>query len=93
MVSALNVEQQLQRLGLKFSFIGRPEIRELQNILFPDELMLHCLMGFYGGGTALLAATDQRLLLVDKKIFFLSLEDIRYDMISEIDVSSRVFQA
>jgi hypothetical protein len=38
----------------------------------------------------MLVVTDHRLLLIDKKPMFLTLEDIRFDMIAEIDYSSRL---
>jgi hypothetical protein len=89
-VSNKYVEEQLKRVGCNFRFWGRPEIRELANILLPDEIISGCTNGRYEGGYALLCVTNQRLLLVDKKPMFLTLEDIRFDMIAEIDYSARL---
>lgn len=90
MVSLDQVEQQLKTAGCNFRFWGRAEIRELQNILTPEETIAHCANGRYEGGFAMLCVTDYRLLLVDRKPMFLSLEDIRFDMIVEIDYSARL---
>jgi hypothetical protein len=50
--------------------------------------------GSYEGGFALLVATDIRVLLIDKKpLNYLTIEDLRFDMINEIDYSHRVFGA
>jgi hypothetical protein len=93
MVSAQEIERQLAAIGANFRFWGRGEIRELQHILIPSEQIQFCLNGRYEGGFALLCATDQRILLIDKKPFYLTLEDVRYDMVSEVDFSSRLLDS
>lgn len=93
MVSLNQVEEQLKRVGCNFRFWGRPEIRELCNILMQGETITQCVNGRYEGGFALLVATDHRLLLIDKKPMFLTLEDIRYDMVSEMDYSAQLLGA
>lgn len=93
MITLANVEEQLKKIGCNFRFWGRPEIRELANILMQDEIIAGCSNGRYEGGFALLCVTNHRLLLIDKKPMFLTLEDIRFDMISEIDYSARLLDA
>lgn len=93
MVSLQTVEAQLERVGMKNRFFGRPEIKELCNILAPGEVVQHAVMGHYEGGLALMVATNWRVLLVDKKLWFLSLEDIRYDMISQVDFYARLLDS
>jgi len=89
-MSLSQVEQQLKRVGCNFRFWGRGEIRELRNVLLPDETIAHCVNGSYEGGFAMLVVTDQRLLLVDHKPLFAAVEDIRFDMIAELDHSSQL---
>lgn len=93
MVSLSQVEDQLKRVGCNFRFWGRPEIRELCNILMPSETIAQAVNGKYENGFAMLVVTDHRLLLVDKKPMFLTLEDIRFDMIAEIDFSAQLFDS
>jgi hypothetical protein len=93
MVTLHFVEEQLKRVGCNFRFWGRPEIRELANILMPDEIIAGCTNGRYEGGFALLCVTNHRLLLIDRKPMFLTLEDIRFDMIAEIDFSARLLDS
>jgi hypothetical protein len=38
-------------------------------------------------------ATDRRILLVDKKPFYLTIEDIRYDMVSDVQYDHRLLDA
>lgn len=50
--------------------------------------------GYTRGGFALLVATDMRILLVDKKpLNFLTVEDLRFDMINQIDYNHRLMGA
>lgn len=92
MVSFNEVEDQLKKVGCNFRFWNRPEIRELTNILVPGEVIAQCANGRYENGYALLVATNYRLLLIDKKPMFLTLEDLRFDMISELDYSAQVIE-
>lgn len=92
MMSLDQVEDQLKKVGCNFRFWNRPEIRELRNILVPGEVIAQCANGRYENGYALLVVTNHRLLLIDKKPMFLTLEDIRFDMISEIDYSAQMIE-
>jgi hypothetical protein len=93
MVHISVIEARLSKLGFRVSRWFKPEIRELQHILMENEEIIGIVQGRYFGGFALLVSTDRRLLLIDKKIPYLSVEDIRYDMISEINYSARIFDA
>lgn len=87
------LEEQLKRIGCNYKYWGRAEIKELAHVLLPGETVEHCINGSYENGFALLAATDQRVLLIDKKPMYLTLEDIRFDMIVEIDFNHRLLNA
>ncbi|HSX32953.1 MAG TPA: PH domain-containing protein [Candidatus Saccharimonadales bacterium] len=90
MVTLAQVEAQLKRISYGFSWTSRAEVRELVNILMPDEVIAACVNGRYENGFALLCVTNHRMLLVDRKPMFLSLEDIRFDMITEIDYRAQL---
>src|SRR5688500_9814417 len=92
MVSLNQVEDQLKRVGCNYRFWGRPEIRELCNILVPEETIAQAVNGRYQNGFAMLCVTDHRLLLIDKKPMFLTLEDGRFEMIAEIDYGAQLFE-
>jgi hypothetical protein len=93
MVHISVIQARLSQLGVKLSRWYQAELRELQHILFEHEKIIALVPGRYFGGYALLVATDQRLLLVDKRTFFLTVEDIRYDMISQTDYSAKLMDA
>lgn len=93
MVHASIIEARLSKLGVNLSRWFKPEIKELERILMDNEEIISVVPGRYFGGYAILIATDRRLLLIDKKAFFMNLEDIRYDTISEVDFSSRLIDS
>jgi hypothetical protein len=94
MVSRESVERQLKRVGFKPHGWGRGEVNELPNILLPDEQIYELVNGIYDGGFALLVATDVRVLLIDQKpLNYLTVEDLRFDMINEMDYSHRLLGA
>jgi hypothetical protein len=93
MVHISLIQAQLSKLGVKLSRWYQAELRELQHVLFDHEEIVSIVPGRYFAGYALLVATDQRLLLIDKRTFFLTVDDIRYDMIAETDFSSRLVDA
>jgi Bacterial PH domain len=91
MVSKKIVSEQLKKISFDAHGWNKSEVKELHNILLTDEVIYECVNGVYEGGFALLVATDIRVLLVDKKpLSFLSVEDLRFDMINEIDYSHRL---
>lgn len=90
MVTKQEIERQLNAIGAKFTWWGKAEVKELEHIIEPSETIMYCINGRYEGGFAMLCVTDRRALLIDKKPLYLSLEDLRYDMISEVAFDGRL---
>jgi len=94
MVDAKYVQSQLAKIKFGGGRVNRAEVNELQFVLLDDEKIYECVNGFYEGGVALLVATDIRVLLIDKKpMGFLNVDDMRFDMISDLDYSHRILGA
>jgi hypothetical protein len=94
MVTKQSIDEQLKKIHFNAIGWGRSEVNELPNIILPDEQIFECVNGIYEGGFALLIATNLRVVLVDKKpMNYLTVEDLRFDMISEIDYGHRLFGA
>lgn len=93
MVQQDRVRTALKRVGMFNRYFGQAEVRELAQVLTSDEQIIGAVNGRYEGGFGMLVATDRRLLLIDKKMMFLNLEDIRYDMISQVVFSARLIDA
>ena len=85
MVATKTLKSQLARLNAHFWIFGRAEAKELRKILNPGEVIIHCAHGYYHGGSGLLVATNHRLLLIDKRPFYLNLEDMKYHTIKSVD--------
>lgn len=93
MVNPKLVTKQLRQIGCDYTSWGRTEVKELANVLMDNEQIMQAVNGYYDGGFALLCATNLRVLIVDKKPFLLTVDDMRYDMIAEVDYSSRLLTA
>lgn len=93
MVHADTVKEQMKRMGVTSMFWFRDEIKELPKILVEGEQLRHMVGGRYEGGFALFCATNFRVLLIDKKPFYLTLEDVRFDMISDVLFNYRLLDA
>lgn len=94
MISKKAVDEQLKQIGFNFRFWGRAEVRELNKIILEDEIIAECVNGEYTNGFALLVATNHRVLVIDKKpMLYLTVEDLRFDMITEFNYSHRMFNS
>ena len=93
MVAQKTIKSQLSRLRLHMWIFGRAEVRELRKILKPGEVIVHCAHGYYHGGSGLLIATNERLLLIDKRPFYLNLEEMKYQNIKGVDVAQHLLTA
>ena len=93
MVKFREVETQLRQIGYNYIVWGRSEFHELTTVLMPGEKIRQAVNGYYEGGFALLVVTDYRVLLVDRKPMLLTIEDLRYDMISEVDYNTHILAA
>jgi hypothetical protein len=94
MVTMDSVEKQLKDINFNQHGWGRSEVKELPNILVEDEEIFEVANGIYEGGFALLVGTNHRVLLIDKKpMNYLTVEDLRFDMINQIDYSHRLLGA
>ena len=94
MITMDTLEAQLKNVNFNINGWGRSEAKELTNILHDGETILDLVNGFYDGGFAMLVATNLRLILIDKKpLNYLTVEDVRYDMINEIGYSHRLIGA
>lgn len=90
MVSWKSVEEQLKSIGCNYLAWGRTETKQLPSVLMHGEHIIQAVNGYYDGGFALLVITNFRVLVVDKKPFLLTIEDLRYDMIAEVDYNARI---
>lgn len=86
----LLVENKKLRKPLVF---GRAEYHELQNLLRPGEHVIEAAFGFYQGGSGLIIATNHRIVLIDKRPFFLNTEEVRYEDLASISIARKLMHA
>lgn len=92
MVAKRSVRGQLRSIGHRFRFFGRAESKELHKILQQGESIVQCAYGYYHGGSGLMVATNKRLILIDKRPFYLNLESLPYEYIKDIDFVAKFLQ-
>ena len=93
-VTKQDIADQLRKLSFSTTIWNQAEVAELPHIIHEGERISECVNGLYEGGVALLVATEMRLLLIDKKpLNYLNVEDLRFDMINEIDYNHRLTMA
>lgn len=90
MVSIKTLNQDLKKIGCHYPLWGRSEVIELAKVLCEGEEIAEVINGYYEGGFAQLCVTNRRVLLIDKKPLALTIEDLRYDMITEVDYGDRI---
>lgn len=93
MVTLAAIDEQLKQAGCQIRAWGRAEVRELCDILLPGETIAAAVNGQYEAGFGMMVATDFRVLLVDKKPKYLTLKDVRFDMITELDFAARMMDS
>lgn len=93
MVTLSELYDKLATINYKPHIFMRKEVKDLARVLSNDENIVHCINGHYAGGMALLVATDQRLLIVDHKPMFLTVDSISYSMIQEMFYNYRLLNS
>ena len=93
MVSMSTIRAQLKAAGFKNKWLGWSAIRELPAILTENEIVHRVASGTYPGGHAVMIATNRRILFLDKKPISFIVEDVPYDVISEVEYHINPFNA
>ena len=80
-----SIQEALRHLDGIEQFGTRGEIKHLPSILWEDEVPLQIIGGWYNGGNSLLVATDRRVILIDKGVITLKVEDFHYANITSVE--------
>lgn len=79
------VLKELRKSGVTTYGLLKLEARALHNIIREDEHIRAAVYGRYTGGSAMLLATDHRIIFFDKKLLFSKADEVRYEMVSGIE--------
>lgn len=91
-MDVVEYRQYLRSLGYRqWRMLQSNEIRELPNVMREDEILKKAMYGSYEGGWAMIVATDQRIIFIDRKIFRRKVQYIAYRNIFSFDYSADIF--
>jgi hypothetical protein len=80
----LRIITELKKVGVTRYGLIKAEVSELPNVIADDEAINACIYGQYGGGSAMMVATDRRVIFLDKKPLHLLLEEMTFDKVLDI---------
>lgn len=83
----LRIMNQLKKLGMKKYGMLRYASRYLPNLIHKDETLHGIVQGWSTMGSALLVATDRRVIFLDKKPFFTNFDEISFEVVSGVSYS------
>ncbi len=82
------IEQELRAAGMTWFGLMMAESRYLPRILNTDEHVKAIVYGWQPGAAVLLAATDHRIIYLDKKLLFVRDDEVSYDSVRGISFLS-----
>lgn len=83
------VRSELVKVGMTAYGLLKSETRHLPELIHPDERIGGVVYGRYEGGSGMIVATDQRVIFLDYKPFYRSVDEIKYDVISGVSVNKQ----
>jgi general stress protein 26 len=81
------VKQELRNAGVTGYGLMKSESRYLPQIIHEDEHIMGVVYGQYSGGSAMLVATDHRVIFLDRKPLFTTMDELTYDVVSGVKLS------
>jgi general stress protein 26 len=76
------IREELASVGIKSKALLSSESKALARIIYDDEHIGGAVHGVYSGGLAWLVATDKRIIFMDRKPMFSSIDEVSYDVVS-----------
>jgi uncharacterized pyridoxamine 5'-phosphate oxidase family protein len=80
------VKRELKAVGLSVLAQHKSEGRHVAELIHDDEHIKGAIYGQYDDGSAMLVATDKRVIFFDKKPLFRTVDELTYDVISGVRV-------
>ena len=81
------VKQELREAGVTGYGLMKSESRYLPQIIHDDEHIMGVVYGQYDGGSAMLVATDHRVIFLDRKPLFTTMDELTYDVVSGVKLN------
>jgi general stress protein 26 len=83
------IRKDLIKAGATKYNLLRAEFRKLPSLIHKQETIGGVVYGRIEGGTALLVATDRRVIYVDEKFFYDRADEINYDVVSGVSLNKQ----
>lgn len=94
------VKSELKMAGLSSLALRKPTTQYLHHVIHPDEHIMAAVMGrhkesegIFGLVEAMLVATDKRVLYIDHQPGYTSMDEITYEVVSGVNVSTTAIYA
>jgi hypothetical protein len=78
------IRQELMATGVTKAALMKPQLRRLHQSIHPDEHIQAIAYSSYGSGTAVLVATDRRVMYLDRRPFNYVFDEFTYDIVSGV---------
>jgi hypothetical protein len=78
------IRQHLLAAGVTKAALYKPQIRKLYQTIHPDERIEAAVYSSLGSGTAILIATDRRVIYVERRAFSYVFDEFTYDIVSGV---------
>jgi hypothetical protein len=83
------VREDLRRAGVSRYGLLKNESRYIPKLIHADEQIKGVVYGRYDNGSAMLVATNKRVIFLDKKVLFTTFDEVSYDIVSGVSLSSQ----
>ena len=80
-----SLKNELRAIGVTSYELSKPEIAQLVDLLHHNETVQAIIFGFYDAGYGILAATNKRVIFIDKMIIGVKVETFVYGLLSGIE--------
>lgn len=80
------IKRELTKAGMTAYGQLKMSSRHLPTVIKKDEHIEGVVYGWRGGGLAMLVATDERVIYIERRPFFTSIDDLSYDVIAGIRI-------
>jgi hypothetical protein len=82
--SIKRIRAELATVGVGAVGLRTPEVKELAKMLHPDEHIGGVVYGRYSNGLGWLVATERRIIFIDKKPMFATIDELTYEAVSGV---------
>ncbi len=88
MTHADRIKTELAAAGVTPYGLRKMSSRHLPEVIHKDEHIMAAVYGQSGSGSALIVATEKRVIYIDKKPFFSNVDELSFDIVSGVKIGT-----